>query len=620
MSKPITKKKLSYLMAGAIGVVFGDIGTSPLYALKSCFSIIHLPVSEPNILGIISLFIWALVLVVSFKYVRLVLKMDHHGEGGILALSTLVASNNKYRSVSIILGLIGAALFFGDGIITPAISVLSAVEGISLITPHLHYYLIPITIVVLTILFSVQKFGTGRLGQFFGPIMITWFLVLFLLGVYQIYKCPSVLKALSPHYGLNFLLHHSWRGLSVMGGVILVVTGAEALYADLGHFGRAPIQLSWIFFVFPALVVNYLGQGALLLLSPEAISHPFYVMAPAWALQPLVLLATCATIIASQSILSGLFSIAHHSIMLNYLPRLKVENTSESQIGQIYIPTVNYLIYILTIAAVFQFGSSEKLAAAYGLCVAGIMLITTILIFIMALDKLRWNKIKIGCVFMPIFFLDLLFVSTNIMKFFEGAWYVIILTGMAYYAMHIWRKGTKALEKQKIIIHMPVQKYIEKHLETYPHRVPGTALFLCKEPFKIPSTLAVNLRHNKYLHEKIIFVSFISTEIPYQKMAERVSYHTIAHNVSQIIVHSGFKEIPNLNKVFNWLKEEKIIEMNEDISVFLGKGIPMRSKSPVLSGFSESLYIYLSSITQNATDFYRVPHHKVIELGVRYKI
>jgi KUP system potassium uptake protein len=607
-------------MVGAIGVVYGDIGTSPLYALKSCLSIVHLPVIEPNILGIISLFIWALILVVSFKYVRLVLKMDHNGEGGILALSTLVASNNKYRSVSIILGLLGAALFFGDGIITPAISVLSAVEGVSLIAPQLNYYLIPITVGVLTILFGIQKFGTGRLGQFFGPIMIVWFSVLFLLGVYQIYQCPSVLRALSPHYGLNFLIHHSWMGLSVLGGVILVVTGAEALYADLGHFGKVPIQLSWTYFVFPALVINYLGQGALLLLSPEAVSNPFYLMAPAWALHPLVLLATFATIIASQSILSGLFSIAYHSMMLNYLPRFKVDNTSESQIGQIYISAINYFMYALTIAAVFKFGSSEKLAVAYGLCVASIMLITTILIFMMARDKLAWSKMKIGCVFIPLFFLDLLFVSTNMIKFFEGAWYVIILTGMVYYAMHIWRKGTRALEKQKIVIHTPVQKFIENHLHIYPHRIPGTALFLCREPFKIPSSLVMNLHHNKYLHERIIFVSFITTEIPYQIKAERFKYEPIMSNVSQIIVQSGFKEIPNLNKVFNWLREEKIIEIKEDISVFLSKEIPIRSKSPVLSGFSENLYIYLSSLAQNATDFYRIPHHKVIELGMRYKI
>lgn len=620
MIQSMNKKNLSYLMVGAIGVVYGDIGTSPLYALKSCLSIVHLPINELNILGIISLFIWALILVVSFKYVRLVLKMDHNGEGGILALATLVASTSKYRSFSITLGLLGAAFFFGDGIITPAISVLSAVEGVSLIAPQLHHYHIPITIVVLTILFGIQKFGTGRLGQFFGPIMIVWFLVLFILGANQIYQCPSILKALSPHYGLIFLLQHSWMGLSVLGGVILVVTGAEALYADLGHFGRTPIELSWTYFVFPALVVNYLGQGGLLLLSPEAISNPFYLMAPSWGLHPLVLLATLATIIASQSILSGLFSITYHSMMLNYLPSFKVNNTSESQIGQIYIPVINGFIYILTLAAVFKFGSSEKLAVAYGLCIASIMLITTILISLMVWDKLKWRKIKMGCVFIPLFFLDLLFVSTNMIKFFEGAWYFIILTGLVYYTMHVWRKGTRARKKQKIVIHKPIQKFIENHLEIYPHRIPSTALFLSQIPYKIPDSLVMNLHHNKYLHKRIIFVSFSTTEIPYQTKAERFKYEPIMSNVSQIIVQSGFKERPNLNKVFAWLREEKIIEMNEDLSVFLSKEIPIRSKSPVLSGFSESLYIYLSSLAQNPTDFYHIPHDKVIELAMRYKI
>lgn len=622
MTKNNVNEKMSTLIVGAIGIVYGDIGTSPLYSLKSCFLIGGLQVTQDAILGIISLFIWALILIVSLKYVRLVLTMDHNGEGGVLTLSSLASSlcSTKSRSRIIFLGIIGAALFFGDGIITPAISVLSAVEGISLISNQFSAYIIPITVIILTLLFAIQKFGSGKIGRFFGPIMVLWFGTLLTLGIYHIIQSPYILMALNPYYAFNFLVSNSWVGLITMGGVILVVTGAEALYADLGHFGKVPIQRSWAYFVFPALAANYLGQGALLLKFPEAIVNPFYLMVPSWALQPVIILATLATIIASQAIISGLFSVACQSILLNYLPRMKVTNTSAKQMGQVYIPAINYLVYLLTLSAVLKFGSSEKLAVAYGFCVASIMLITTTLIFVIALENWRWHWVKLTLVFAPLFFLDCLFVGTNLMKFFEGAWYAVAITLVTYYIIYTWIKGNRALQEQKIVVHTLAKNFIENHLHSYPNRIPGTAIFLCRKPFKIPSSLVMQLHHNKYLHEKVIFLSLITKDVPYQKPTERFTFTFISSNVSQVIACFGFKEIPDINKLIQWLKENNIIEFDESISIFLGRGIPIATKSQALSGFSEKLYIILASLAQNATDFYRIPHHKVIELGVRYKI
>ncbi|MCD6055238.1 MAG: Kup system potassium uptake protein [Gammaproteobacteria bacterium] len=620
MPKIDAQKKLTPLLIASIGVIYGDIGTSPLYALKSCFKIGSLALVEANILGIISLFIWSLTLVVSFKYVYLVLKMDHQGEGGTLALSTLVAYHSKYRLLAMTLGIIGAALLFGDGTITPAISILSAVEGISVISPHLSRYVIPFTLVILTALFSVQKYGSSRIGYFFGPIMIGWFLTLFLLGIRYIVEYPKILYAFNPYYAFSFLFQHGWLGFSVMGGVILVVTGAEALYADLGHFGRKPIQLSWNYIVFPALLCNYLGQGALLLHSPEAITNPFYLMAPSWALNGLVILATAATIIASQAILTGLFSVAYQCILLNYLPRLKVKHTSEALRGQIYIPDINFLIYVLTMIAILKFGSSESLAAIYGLCVASIMMITTLLVFILAATHLKWSKFKIITVFVPFFCLDFLFLSSNFTKFLQGAWYVVLITAGVFYCIRVWRRGSYALEKQKVPIQLSLQDYIEKYLKIYSARIPGTAIFLSRVPFKVPATLAVNLRHNKWLHEKVFFVSFIILDTPYHDTNNHFDIQELPNNTFQITINSGFMEKPNLNALLHWLKQKSLLNKEDEISIFMSKSIPMRTKEPFLSEFSEHVYFYLYSIAQSATDFYQAPDDKVMEIGIRYKI
>ncbi len=620
MNRSILHKKSDYALLPVLGVVFGDIGTSPLYALKSCFNISQIAVNEFNIVALVSLFVWCLFCVVSLKYVALALKMDHQGEGGILALSTLVFSHKKHRRLAIILGLLGVSFFFGDGIVTPAISVLSAIEGISIVSNNLATYVFPITFVIITLLFFIQKFGTGRLGSFFGPIMFFWFFTLLILGFYNIYQMPAILKALNPYHAINFIMNHEWVSLTIIGSVILVVTGAEALYADLGHFGRKPIALIWNAFVFPSLIFNYLGQGALLLKSPAAIENPFYLMAPEWGIYGLVILATLATIIASQSILTGIFSISYQAILLNYFPRLKVMHTSEEFKGQIYIPGINIVIYILTIGAIMKFRSSEHLAAAYGLCVACIMLITSILIFILKYEDNKWSIIKLFSFFMPLAFLDIVFVSSNLIKFFDGAWYVLAIAILVYYCIYVWRKGSEALEKQKFISNLSLENFLEKNLKQNQNRTPGSAIFLCRAPFKIPTALALNMQHNKYLHEKVFFVSFISADTPYFSESDTFSIHNIGNNCYQVIVRSGFMQKPSMHKLLNWLDRKRLLEKNDDISIFLSKGIPVKTKSKNLTGLSENVYYFLSLISQNATDFFLIPHHKVIELGVRYKI
>lgn len=615
-------EKFHTILIGALGVVFGDIGTSPLYALKSCFTISHLPVNEMNVLGIISLFIWALFLVVGLKYALLVMRVDNHGEGGILALTTLCHKLKLFHKTAyiIILSIIGMALFFGDGIITPAISVLSAVEGLDSIEKSFSPYVIPITIGILTILFAIQKHGSGPIGRFFGPIMMAWFLFLALTGLTNIIHSPSILKAFNPYYALSFLIRHQFAGIATLGGVVLVVTGAEALYADMGHFGRRAIQLSWGMIVFPSLVLNYLGQGAALLQDPGALVNPFYALVPTWALYPSVILATVASIIASQSIISGIFTITSQAILLGYLPRMHVVHTSSKQIGQVYIGSINYILFALTVGATLMFGSSEALAHAYGLTVSGVMLLTGFLIIFVAYKEWRWPLWRLLIIFVPLILLDSLFVITNIMKFLEGAWYTILVTAIIYFIVRVWVKGNKALESQKMVPHVDLSTYLKSHIKEYKQRIPGVAIFLSRQTNKVPSSLTIHLQHNKFLHEKIIFLCFSIKDSPFVLSKERFKRTALNKSSYSIDASFGFKESPNINSVIHYLVEEDIIKNCDDVSVFLSKGVPVASNVRTLQGFSEKLYIYLVSISQNATDFYKIPHHKVIELGIRYKI
>ncbi|MDX1916455.1 MAG: KUP/HAK/KT family potassium transporter [Rickettsiaceae bacterium] len=620
MNRASLHKDTNYAVLPVIGVVFGDIGTSPLYAIKSCFSISAIEVNEFNIIGLVSLFIWCLFYIVSLKYVYLALKMDHQGEGGILSLSTLVASCTKHQALPIILGILGVSFFFGDGIVTPAISVLSAVEGIAIIRSNLSSYVLPITLIIITFLFFIQKFGTAKIGYFFGPIMSIWFLALLLLGIYNIYEMPIILKAFNPYYAISFLVSHEWITLTILGGVILVVTGAEALYADLGHFGRKPIALAWNLIVFPSLICNYLGQGALLLKSPANIENPFYLMAPEWCIYGLVMLSTIATIIASQSVLTGIFSISYQAIMLNYFPRLKIVHTSKHFKGQIYIPAINFVIYILTIGMVLKFRSSEHLAAAYGLCIASIMLITSILLFILYYEQNNWKKIRLFSLFAPLVLLDIIFVLSNLVKFFEGAWCVLAISMATYYFIWIWRKGLKARQKQKCTPNLSLENFIKENVALHKNRIPGSAIFLCRVPFKVPNALEINVKHNKYLHEKVFCISFVNSDMPYSRESDFFSIVNIGNNFYQVIVRSGFMQKPNIHKLLNLLEEKSLLGKDHDISIFLSKAIPHKRNSKSVTKISEHIYYFLSFISQNATDFFNLPNHKVIELVVRYKI
>ncbi|MBX9976796.1 MAG: KUP/HAK/KT family potassium transporter [Alphaproteobacteria bacterium] len=616
------QEKTMTLFVGALGIVFGDIGTSPLYALKSCFTISDLPVNEGNVLGIISLFIWALFLVVWLKYALLVMRVDNHGEGGILALTTLCHKLKLFHKNTylIALSIIGMGLFFGDGIITPAISVLSAVEGLELITQSFSPYVVPLAIGILTLLFLIQKHGSGYIGHFFGPIMIIWFLFLAITGLIHIIQMPSMLKVFNPYYALYFLSHHGLAGIMTLGGVVLVVTGGEALYADMGHFGRRSIQLSWGTIVFPALILNYLGQGAVLLHDPITLSNPFYALVPAWALYPSVILATVASIIASQSIISGIFTITSQAMLLGYLPRMQVIHTSAKQIGQVYIGSINAILFVLTVGAVLMFGSSDNLAHAYGLSVSGVMLLTSVLITLIAYKEWQWALWRLSLIFLPLIMLDTLFVITNMMKLLEGAWYAILVTGVIYYIVHVWMKGNKALEAQKVAPHTTLTTFLKNHEKEYKQRIPGIAIFLSRQSNKVPNSLTIHLHHNKFLHEKTIFLCFTIKDSPVVQPKERFETTKIDRHSYTVEAKFGFKESPNLNRVIHYLKEEKIITDCEGVSVFLSKGVPVATNARTLEGFSEKLYIFLVSISQNASDFYKIPHHKVIELGVRYKI
>lgn len=616
------KASLTSLMIGAIGIVYGDIGTSPLYALKSCFSIGNLAVSEMNVLGLISIFIWSLFLIVTIKYILLVMRIDNQGEGGILVLSTICEklSLGRYTVVPMVLGIVGAALIFGDGVITPAISVLGALEGLELISPVFSHYILILAFFILSFLFYIQKNGSGLIGAYFGPVMMVWFATIGALGISSIMESPAILMAFNPYYALHFFWDNGLVALMTLGGVILVVTGAEAIYADMGHFGRKPISLTWTVFVFPALVLNYLGQGALLLTTPDAIANPFYHIVPEIALYPMIILSTVATIIASQSILSGVFSLAWQAIMLNYLPRLTVLHTSSKQIGQVYVPAINTILYVLTIAAILTFRTSDNLAVAYGLSVAGCMLITTCLVLLIASEKWHWPRWALAGLFVPLVLIDTTFVATNVVKLFEGAWYTVLITAIATYIIYVWMKGSKALEEQKIVPHKNLKSYVMEYQEEHPTRIPGTAVFMSRTPNKIPNSLMIHLHHNKFLHKKLVFVSIVTKNTPKSNGDCKYSSTKLMKDTYVINANFGFMEVPSLRKVMNWAKEQKIIKPDEEVSFILSKGVPVVSNNPMLSGLGEKLYIFLSKNSLSAYEFYNIPNHSVIELGVRYRV
>jgi len=622
--KPANGDRLAKLSLAALGVVFGDIGTSPLYAIRECFHGEYaIPVTSENILGILSLMFWALVMIVTFKYLTFVFRADNNGEGGVIALTALIKRTKITKKRGIILaavGLFAACLLYGDGMITPAISVLSAVEGIRIITPVFKPYIIPLTIVILAGLFFLQSHGTAKVGSLFGPIILIWFIVLAILGTVQIVRDPKVLFAVFPWYGITFLIHNRLHGFVVLGAVFLVVTGAEALYADMGHFGKRPIRLTWIVLVFPALVLNYFGQGSVLMLKPEVSHHPFYALVPTWALIPMVFLATVATIIASQAVITGSFSLTRQAIQLGYLPRLKVSHTSVAQIGQIYIAPVNWLLMICTIGLVIGFQTSSKLAAAYGVAVTSTMLITSTLFFVVARHKWGWNRLAAGALVGLFFLIDIPFFCANISKIFHGAWFPLVIGAAFFTLMLTWEKGRKILVEQLLNLSPSIEDF-KKSLELNPpQKIRGQAIFLTGNPDRIPQAIIQNLNHNKILHSDIAILHFKTEDIPRVPNFEKIDAEKILSGFYRIIARHGYMEAPKIETILALAREKGVEIKLENTSFFLGREKLIIGAKPKMSLWRSNLFLFLSKNSMDASSFFGIPSNQVIEVGVQFEL
>lgn len=617
------KQKLPTLVLGAIGVVFGDIGTSPLYALKETFAGGHpLPVIEANILGVLSLMFWTIMLLVSLKYVTIIMRADNRGEGGSLALlalvSELTAKRPKTKWFITALGVFAAALFFGDGMITPAISVLSAVEGLDVISPQFKNLIIPITLVVLTGLFFIQKSGTGVVGLAFGPVMILWFVCLGTFGILSIAQSPQVLWAINPVYAWQFLIADPWVSFLALGAIVLSITGGEALYADMGHFGKSPIRLAWFYFVLPALVLNYFGQGALLLQNPHAIENPFYLLAPAWALIPMVLLATAATVIASQAVISGAFSIANQSVQMGFLPRMEIRQTSDKAQGQIYVPFTNWTLYLAVIFLVLTFQSSSNLAAAYGIAVTGTMTITTILIAFVMVLYWRWSLTLVIPLISILFIADFTFLAANAMKIPQGGWFPIAVAIVSFTLLTTWKRGRKLLFEEIERKAVPLQLVLDDADNI--NRVPGTAVFLTNIGEGAPSALLHNLKHNQVLHERNILLTVIIEDKPYVTNGNRLLIDDLGKNFYRVRIFYGFMEMPDLPAALELCATLGLPFDMMTTSFFISRAMIVSSPNPGMVKWRERLFLALSKNAMNAADFFKIPTNRVIEMGTRIEI
>ncbi|MEN9453364.1 MAG: hypothetical protein RLZZ369_2423 [Pseudomonadota bacterium] len=590
----LSGRQLAALTLGAIGIVYGDIGTSPLYALKEVFAHGHLQLTPENIYGILSMIFWTLTVIVTLKYVTLILRADNNGEGGLIAMlalaSTAVKDNPALRSKLLAVGIFGTAIFFGDGVITPAISVLSAVEGMEVAAPALERFVVPITLVVLTVLFAVQKHGTGGIGKFFGPITLIWFIVLAVLGVSHIVTNPAVLMAMSPHYAVNFIVEHPKMAFVALGAVILCATGAEALYADMGHFGKRPIRLAWFSLVMPALVLNYFGQGAMLLAHPENVANPFFEMAPHWALYPLIGLATCATVIASQALITAAFSVTKQVIQLGYLPRLRILHTSEKETGQIYIPFVNWALYGCIVMAVIFFGSSGKLAAAYGITVTIDMLITTVLTFFVI--RFAWGMALPLCILATAAFLaiDIMFFSANVIKVVDGGWFPLMIGIVMFALMMTWKQGRALLSERLRSDAIDLHPFLDAVFSSPPTRVSGTAVFLNADAGSTPNALLHNLKHNKVLHKQNLFVTVKSHEVPWIPPENRIELEDLGENCWQVMLHLGFKDDPDVPEALKLLKAHGVHLDDMETSYFLSRDIVIPTIGSGMAPWREKLY------------------------------
>jgi len=618
------KSSLAALTLGAIGVVYGDIGTSVLYAVKEVFGSGHVPFTPDNVYGILSIFFWTLTVIVSIKYVALVLRADNNGEGGLIAMlalaSTAVKDKPQLRRTLLVVGIFGTSLFYGDGVITPAISVLSAVEGLEVVSPAFKQGVIPITLVILCALFAVQKHGTSGIGRFFGPITLIWFAVLALLGISQIATNPGILVALSPHYALMFMWANPGTTFIILGAVVLCVTGAEALYADLGHFGKKPIRLAWFSVVMPSLVLNYFGQGALLISNPAAVKNPFYLMAPEWALLPLVGLATMATVIASQALITGAFSVTKQAIQMGYLPRLNIQHTSVRDTGQIYMPFVNWGLFITIVLAVVMFRSSSNLAAAYGIAVCTDMLITTILTFYVI--RYGWKYPLSLCIAATgVFFLvDFAFFASNLMKLFAGGWFPLVIGGAVFTLMITWKEGRHLLNEKLRADAIDLPSFLDAVFVSPPARVEGTAVFLTAEPGSVPNALLHNLKHNKVLHEQNLFVTVRNHEIPWIGMNKRLEIQALGHDCWQVNVHYGFKNDLDLPKALQQIKGRGCELESMTTSYFLSRDTVIPTIGSGMAPWREKLFAQMHHNASGAADFLNLPNNSVVELGSKIEI
>jgi KUP system potassium uptake protein len=621
MSSSPQKSSIWILSLAALGIVYGDIGTSPLYALRECFHGPHsIPLTEQNLFGVLSLIFWALILVVSLKYLQFIMRADNNGEGGGLALTALACLQKskkiKYgNGIALALGLFSSALLVGDGMITPAISVLSAVEGLQIATPIFNDYILPITIIILIGLSFVQKYGTGKIGVAFGPIMLIWFSTLGILGVNSIMSSPNVLRATNPFYAINFFYNNFGYAFIALSSVFLVVTGGEALYADMGHFGRKAISRSWYYVALPGLVLNYFGQGALLLRDNSLIDNPFYYLVPRAGLYPLVILATISTIIASQAIISGLFSLARQAIQLGYAPRLEIVHTSSKEIGQIYVPPVNWLCLIGTLWLVIEFKSSSNLAAAYGIAVSLTMVITSLLAGIVASLHWNWSHWKIAGVLIVLLTIDSFFLAANFLKIADGGWVPLVIAGLTYLMMITWRKGRRVLRLRLREHAVPIDKFLKLIELTKPLRVAGSAVYMSGDPKTVPPALIFNLKHNKVLHENVVFLTVSTTEIPFVHQAQRIKIEKLAPGIFRVVGYYGFSETPDIMLLFEKAKKMEPELKLEDPSFILGREVILSTDGLELFYWQKKLFSFLSKNARSATSYFHLPPDRVIEVG-----
>lgn len=615
-------QRLPALTLAALGVVYGDIGTSPLYAIKEVFGGAHhpVPVTPENILGILSLICWSLVGVVSVKYAAFIMRADNQGEGGVMALMALVrrhAGESRHARGLMLLGLFGAALFYGDGIITPAISVLSAVEGLEIATPVFKPWVVPLTLGVLLGLFALQKQGTGRVGGLFGPVTAVWFLALAALGVANILAEPGVLAALSPHHAVLFFLAHPGLAFLSLGAVVLAVTGAETLYADMGHFGPRPIRLAWLGLVLPALILNYFGQGALLLAHPEALTHPFYRLAPDWALFPLVALATAATVIASQAVISGVFSITHQAIQLGYLPRMGVRHTSHRERGQIYLPGVNWALFAAVAVLVLAFGSSGALAAAYGIAVTGTMIITTLLVYVVARRHWGWGPVRGALILGAFLAADLAFFGANLVKLPDGGWFPLAFALVLFLLMSTWKRGRELLKLRRDQDAMPLDEFARGLTHSDIPVTPGTAVYLTPHPDQVPHALLHSLKHFKSLHERVVILNVAFSDQPFVPTHRRVQVESLNARLHRVRVRFGFMDKPDLTKTLRTCAGKGMPCAPEDTTFILGRETLIARKRADMAWWREKLFIGLARNAGSLADYFNLPTNRVVELGAQ---